>query len=619
MLIAHEGVTNRLQPLPPLQDLQRPAAFAPLPQGGTCSWREPSFHPQLAQLSPVRFLAQASLTPPVPANPYALPAGSTLNDVASGTQAQPFDVTLSQLATSVYGTRGDPPEGWSAVDDAALESRGIDDPVAWRQTFLGGGEQTMAQQFKAEIYTDGSGNFVLSYRGTAEGMADWENNFQQGLGFETGDVDKFSGTAVNTAVEFARVFGDTADGAATNLAITGHSQGGGLASVGSLASGVPAVTFDASGIHPNTLDRMGLADPQQARDIAEGGQIRAYSLKSDLLTRVQESGPLSLAAPDALGTKIVVEPRGGDQNTLFGRGAEHELGLSGFGKTVANTAVELARNSGLPIISSVGDLAYNAISHSPNLLTDTMIAREPWQDGYRNPSDLGKQLHDLVPEGLRDDFARNTHELADEVVDVINTDMKSGDYLQGSWRIAGHVADGVLNSTGDTIHHAAEGLAQRVDNRIPGPVGDLLAGAISGGGNLARGATDKIGDGIEHLANGQGAIAQNSFDGVVWAGSKAVEGIQLGNQKVAEGTEWLADKAVDGARWTGEKALEGARWTGEKALQAAEWTGEKVIEGGRWVADKAVEGATVVKDAAVNTGRAIADTVSNSRVMPWNW
>lgn len=283
------GLTNRLQLLAPLQNLQRPMPFSPLNRASSGP-REPSYHPQLASLAPARFAPQSPPTAPTPPSPYALPSGSTLNDVASGTKAQPFDVTLSQLATASYETRGTPPEGWSAVNDSMLESRGIDDPATWRQEFLGGVEQTTANQFKAEVYTDGEGNFVLAYRGTAEGKKDWGDNFQQGLGFETGTVDKFTGLAADTAIEFARVFGDGQPGASTNLAITGHSQGGGQASIGSLASGVPAVTFDASGIHPNTLERLGIANPQDARDIAEGGQIRAYSLKSDLLSRSQESG-----------------------------------------------------------------------------------------------------------------------------------------------------------------------------------------------------------------------------------------------------------------------------------------------------------------------------------------
>lgn len=590
------GLTNRLQMLAPLQNLQRPMPFSPLNRASSGP-REPSYHPQLASLAPARFAPQSPPTAPAPPSPYALPAGSTLKDAASGTRAQPFDVTLSQLATSVYGTRGAPPEGWSAVSDAMLESRGIENPATWRQEFLGGIEQTTADQFKAEVYTDGEGNFVLAYRGTAEGKKDWGDNFQQGLGFETGSVDKFTGLAADSAIEFARVFGDGEAGAATNLAITGHSQGGGLASVASLATGIPAVTFDASGIHPNTLDRLGMASPQQARDIAEGGQIRAYSLKSDLLTRSQESGPLGLLAPDALGTRIVVEPNIIDRHTLAGRGTKYEFDLPLIGQAGANALVETARNSGIPIISGVGQLAYEAISHSPNLLTDTMIAREPWQAGYQNPSDFGKSLHDRVPEGLRDDFARNTHEVADEVAGVFRTDMADGNYLQGSWKLGGHVVDGVLNSVGDTIHHTAEGVAARVDDRVAGPVGDVLAGAISLGGKAAQFTADKAGDGIEHIAGAQGAMVQNAADGLVWAGGKAVEGVQ-----------WTGEKAVQGVQWAGEKAIEGGTWVAGKTVDAARWTGNKVLES-----------ATAVRDGVANTGRAIGDAVANSRVMPWNW
>src|SRR5690606_2948003 len=103
---------------------------------------------------------------------------------AGGTQAQPFDVTLSQLATAVYGTRGDPPPGWSAVTDQDLRDRGIADPQAWRLQYLGFNDsvQSNDHEFRAQVYQDCNGNFVLAYRGTAEGAADWMNNFEQGLG-----------------------------------------------------------------------------------------------------------------------------------------------------------------------------------------------------------------------------------------------------------------------------------------------------------------------------------------------------------------------------------------------------------------------------------------------------
>jgi hypothetical protein len=499
---------------PPLPAQQPPVQPAPLSPLGPYRL-EPSYHPQLAAQPPV-----STPTTQNPGGPYALPPGSTLADTVGGTQAQPFDVTMSQLATAVYGTRGDPPPGWSAVSDQDLSARGIQDPQAWRLQFLGANDTvaTNSQEYRAEIYQDGNGNFVLSYRGTAEGMDDWMNNFEQGTGFKTDAADKFSETAVNTATEFAAVFGQAgADGNAGNLAITGHSQGGGLATVGSLATGIPAVTFDASGIHPNTLERMGFADPQKARDIAEGGQIRAYSLDSDLLTQTQEGGPLGLLAPDALGTKIVVEPGPITAHTLAGRAATVEFpDLPPAAIAALNTVAEAARHSPVPLINGVGDLAYSALSHNPNVLTAAMIERQPWQPGYENPSDFGKDLQNLVPDPLKDDFAINTHDLISDIGGVIDSDFKNGDYVQGGFSIAGDLGEGIWNSVGDTANRGTEAAARTIEQHVDGPLGDLLAGAVSGTGDLAQVTADVAGQGVEILADGAGAVVQKGVDVVGW-------------------------------------------------------------------------------------------------------
>ena len=459
-------------------------------------------------------------------DPYALPPGQTLAQAAGGKQAQPFDVTLSRLATAVYGgSRPGPPEPWHAVSNEDLRAHGVADPAAWRAQYLGGGTQTDAQHFKAEIYTDGNGNYVLSYRGTDGSGPDWGNNFKQGTGFETNaGIDKFSGLAANTAVEFAQRFGnDRAH--PDNLAITGHSQGGGLATVGSIASGVPGVTFDASGIHPNTWDRLGI-DPQKARDIAENGQIRAYSLKDDLLTQTQESGPLGLLAPDALGTKIVVQPSGAqDAKTI-----EHGLGIeTGMKPSVAGplgAALEIAHRVPVPLLAGVGtlfggplggivgagvgvagDLARGAVSHSPELLTDAMIQQQPWQPGYRNPSDLGKTLQNLVPDVFKDDIARNAHETIAGIVDVAQNDFAQGHYVEGAYRIVGDIGEGVIDTAGDAVHRGADALAHAVDTHVPGPLGDALSSVVSFGGDGARAATRAVGNGFEKTMDVAGKVA----------------------------------------------------------------------------------------------------------------
>ena len=505
---------SRWQP-PPSLATALPAATSPvLPFSGYRP--EPSYHPQLTQPA----AGPGPTGGPAPSaagGPYGIPAGSTLSQTASGTQAQPFDVTLSQLATAVYGTRGDPPEGWSAVTDQQLQDLGVQDPQAWRQQYLGANDSnpTNAQEFRAEVYTDGEGNYVLSYRGTAEGGPDWDNNFRQGLGYETNDGDKFSVTAVNTAVEFERVFGNNKEGESSNLAITGHSQGGGLATVGSLASGVPAVTFDASGIHPNTWDRMGI-DPQRARDIAEGGQIRAYSLSSDMLTNLQDSWITGVAAPDALGTQIVVEPTAADEHNMFNNYGPIE-GFSPQQSGQINTAVEIARHTPFLPINPVtglltgganlaGNIGYAAISHSPNALTNAMIEQQPWQAGYENPSNFGRDVQNLLPGELTDDYARNTPDFATDVDSLVANEFANGQYVQGGISLVGDFAEGAFNSAGDTVDRYAEQAAAYVDEKVDGWVGDALAGTITFGG-----------DAVEFVADVGGQVTETVADGIGWA------------------------------------------------------------------------------------------------------
>ena len=125
-----DGVGRIQQPVQPPQALAQ-CTVAPLPQQPLGPYRpETSYHPQIQATAPAPGQGQGGTSP------YAIPGNTTLGQVASGTQAQPFDVTLSQLATAVYGTRGDPPPGWSAVSDQQLQDLGVADPQAWRLQYL---------------------------------------------------------------------------------------------------------------------------------------------------------------------------------------------------------------------------------------------------------------------------------------------------------------------------------------------------------------------------------------------------------------------------------------------------------------------------------------------------
>jgi len=105
-----------------------------------------------------------------------------------------------------------------------------------------------------------------------------------------------------------------------NMVLTGHSLGGGLASTASVATDVPAVTFNAAGVHPNTVLAAAALGHHDAG--LSPGQIRNYHVRGEILTTVQN--PLGSFVdhvpfvgddplPNALGTQIALNPAKGPE------------------------------------------------------------------------------------------------------------------------------------------------------------------------------------------------------------------------------------------------------------------------------------------------------------------
>ncbi|MGH9382306.1 MAG: Mbeg1-like protein [Thermoanaerobaculia bacterium] len=175
-------------------------------------------------------------------------------------------------------------DGWTRLDEQQLAAANIDPEML----------EDPESGFRAAIYTDGDGRYVLAFAGTdPKGIRDWIANFGQGLGLDTeqyAQAEKLSPRA-------HLAFGD-------DLVVTGHSLGGGLAATAALATDSAAVTFNAAGLHGDTMREIGLT-PDGARALAESGLVRNYVVDGDALTYVQEeSRELAPFAPDAVGHKV---------------------------------------------------------------------------------------------------------------------------------------------------------------------------------------------------------------------------------------------------------------------------------------------------------------------------
>lgn len=566
LTISDAGSTSRL----PLQTLP-PTAFLPLapplpPPTGRYQ-PETSYHPQVAELnkSPV---PQCGPAAPRPYGP------GEFSSYVSGTQARELDVDFMRLSYAAYDN-GPPVCGWNEVSQQQLEAMGWNPEVQL---------DVPGSQFRAKVFTDGEGNYVLAYRGTA-GQGDmltdpdWQTNYGQASGLWTDEFDRL-------APQVAQEFKDTlatygGNGEVNNLAITGHSQGGGLATVGSAITGLPAVTFDASGVHPDTFERLGL-DMEAVRQDASAGQIRRYSMFEDMLTVAQESFPVtSPALPEAMGVPIVVKPDGDLDASMVQRAMEY------FGKPELGPILDK-----VPVVR---DLLRAAISHEQQLMIDSMLQQKPWEPGYQNPTrpDFDDHLASVPPE-LREQYRQNLIDFNHDAMALLTGDVVQGRKLDALISLIGDLGEGFLNSAGDTLDYALDQAAGRVDagsesaavavrdagdqgrtylntlgdrmdgaidragNRVEdnarqgadwlrnqgwGVFGDAAGGIVQGGGQLVAGGIDRIGDGAEKLSDGAGALVDGALGltgSVIETGGDLLAG---GLDKLGDGVEFATDVA----------------------------------------------------------------------------
>ncbi len=157
-------------------------------------------------------------------------------------------VERARLADDVYHDSG-APVGWTRLSD----------------------QQSKSGFYSAVYQSQIDGSVVLAYRGTNPKSAqDWETNAEQGTGQETAQYRESEVAAKSAKAAYGN-----------NLEITGHSKGGGEAADASAVTGLHADTFNAAGLHPNTVERQGTTLE------AAGSHVENYSVDGEVLTTAQ--------------------------------------------------------------------------------------------------------------------------------------------------------------------------------------------------------------------------------------------------------------------------------------------------------------------------------------------
>lgn len=129
---------------------------------------------------------------------------------------------------------------------------------------------------------------IVAFAGTQNGV-DWRNNIQQGLGLPSRQYRQ--------AVDFANKW-RAIDG--SNVRLTGHSLGGGLASYASIKTNLPATAVNAA---PLALNRFSLNPFENRRD---AGRITQYYVPGEALT-AYDNAAIGNIRP---GNEIAVRGRG---------------------------------------------------------------------------------------------------------------------------------------------------------------------------------------------------------------------------------------------------------------------------------------------------------------------
>jgi hypothetical protein len=179
----------------------------------------------------------------------------------------------AKTAEAIY--RDTVPGKWRVASEAQVKECGLESEGDLVLLKFDKNGRPIKTPFKAHIAIPANQLFcesmpaTLVFKGTTV-LEDWLNNAQQGMDMDSDYYKK--------AVELGAMIKN----ARRPVSISGHSLGGGLAAACAYTCGKDAWTFNAAGLHPNTVERYG--------EVPVPANIQAYRHEGEVLTAVQEPG-----------------------------------------------------------------------------------------------------------------------------------------------------------------------------------------------------------------------------------------------------------------------------------------------------------------------------------------
>ncbi|MEU7764151.1 hypothetical protein AB0B25_03370 [Nocardia sp. NPDC049190] len=321
-------------------------------------------------------------------------------DARRGRRPQESDLSFARIADEVY--RPPARDGDHVVIDGFRRVTPNELPAG-----IGAELDNPKSGFTSAVYrrdnADGSQDTVLAFAGTAERnwrdiWRDVQTNITQGMGLREPQYEQ--------AVRLAKLMKVHSGG---NLAVTGHSLGGGLADLAALTSDVPAVTFNAAGLADQTLERFGL-DPAAARAYADGGLIRSYVVDGEPVTAFHDDLSRRRSLIGGVLGGVMGSPAGGATGWAVGRMLGPSRaglgGLLGAGLAGVTTGTAVAQGIGrarpslgcrivLPDPAPPTNpglrtrLGHRIDLHRMNAVIDSLDRSRPWTAPNSDPGNYG--------------------------------------------------------------------------------------------------------------------------------------------------------------------------------------------------------------------------------------